>query len=70
MLEVKPRAAVMNSTTSQSMAAARESLYTGGYLGVVPVLYETLKNAPWMADYPASAPLLVSGDIPVCYWSW
>jgi len=43
------------------MAAARETLYTGGYLGVVPVLYETLRAAPWMADYPASAPLIVSG---------
>jgi len=44
------------------MAAARETLYTGGYLGVVPVLYETLRAAPWMADYPASAPLIVSGE--------
>ena len=48
-------------SAAQSMAATRETLYTGGYLGVVPVLYETLRNAPWMADYPASAPLLISG---------
>ena len=43
------------------MTASRESLYTAGYLGIVPVLYKSLNEAPWMADYPASAPLLISG---------
>ena len=61
MLAARTGAGVTCSSGAQTMAAARESLYTGGYLGVVPVLYKTLRDAPWMADYPASAPLVVSG---------
>ena len=70
LLESSTSAAPTQSVAAQSMAAARESLYTGGYLGVVPVLYDTLREAPWMADYPASTPLIVSGAalFPISSW--
>ena len=39
----------------------REGLYTGGYLGVTPVLLEVLKGHSALEGYPASTPLIIAG---------
>jgi len=39
----------------------REGLYTGGYLGVTPVLLEFLKGSPALEGYPSSTPLMIAG---------
>ena len=43
------------------MTMARDSLYTAGYLGICPVLYDWLQHQPWIQDYHSSTPLLMSG---------
>ncbi|KAK9824556.1 hypothetical protein WJX72_011293 [[Myrmecia] bisecta] len=44
-----------------SMTAVRESVYTAGYLGLMPVLSEILSGHPAMQQFPAGTPLLLSG---------
>lgn len=39
----------------------REGLYTGGYLGVTPVVLELLKGHPALEGYPAQTPLIIAG---------
>lgn len=39
----------------------REGLYTGGYLGVTPVLLEFLKGSSALEGYPSSTPLMIAG---------
>lgn len=39
----------------------REGLYTGGYLGVTPVLLEMLKGHPALEGYPSGTPFLIAG---------
>jgi len=45
---------------AQTATAMRESIYTSGYLGVVPVFREYLQQLPSMRQYPESVPTIVS----------
>ena len=45
----------------QGPTCIREGLYTGGYLGVTPVVLEMLKGHPALEGYPAQTPLIIAG---------
>ena len=45
----------------QAPTCVREGLYTGGYLGVTPVLLEALKASPALEGYPSGTPMIIAG---------